>query len=321
MTPDHARAEMVARFRCAECALAVTEVPEGLRCADGHVMALRNGYVDASRRAADGATARTFESFGYEWNTFSAIEPEDELFWSNYFRDVPLDELAGRGGLDAGCGKARFTRLTAPHLEWLVALDGSDAVVAAARNVADLENVLVVKSDLREAPFETSSFGFISCLGVLHHLSDPEEGFRYIVQLLAPGGILLLYLYSRPETSGARSVGLAAAEKLRRLSVRVPHPVLRPMSAPIAFVLYATVVVPGQLGARLGIPRLARLPLHTYRKRPLRSLWLDTFDRLSAPLEHRYMWPELEPWFERAGLHVEAARESAGWFIVARKPV
>jgi hypothetical protein len=56
-----------------------------------------------------------------------------------------------------------------------------------------------------------------------------------------------------------------------------------------------------------------------YRGKPLRSLVLDTFDRLSAPVEHRYVWSELAPWFEEAHLSVQAARDEAGWFILARK--
>jgi hypothetical protein len=47
---------------------------------------------------------------------------------------------------------------------------------------------------------------------------------------------------------------------------------------------------------------------------------LDTFDRLSAPVEHRYVWEDLEPWFRSAGLVVDAHREETGWFILAHRP-
>ena len=58
----------------------------------------------------------------------------------------------------------------------------------------------------------------------------------------------------------------------------------------------------------------------TYRDKPFRSLVLDTFDRLSAPVEHRFVWSELAPWFDEAGLVVDAARDESGWFIVAHRP-
>ena len=57
----------------------------------------------------------------------------------------------------------------------------------------------------------------------------------------------------------------------------------------------------------------------SYRGKPFRSLLLDTFDRLSAPVEHRYVWADLAPWFEEEGLTVDHAREEAGWFVLAHR--
>jgi SAM-dependent methyltransferase len=170
------------------------------------------------------------------------------------------------------------------------------------------------------APFAPESFDFISSLGVLHHLADPRAGFTRLVELLAPGGQMLLYLYSRPSTVGARSVALALAARVRTLTVRMPHRGLRALSTPIAGVLYAGVVAPGRWGQRHDVAPLAGLPMDTYRDKPFRSLVLDTFDRLSAPVEFRYVWADLEPWFADAGLVVDAARDETGWFIVAHRP-
>ena len=114
-----------------------------------------------------------------------------------------------------------------------------------------LSNVVVIKADLRTLPFFPEAFDFISCLGVAHHLRDPEAGFAALVRLLRPGGHFLLYVYSKDSTWTMRSVGLAAAALLRRLTVRLPHGVLRALSAPLALFLYVGVVVPGSLGARL----------------------------------------------------------------------
>ena len=139
--------------------------------------------------------------------------------------------------------------------------------------------------------------------------------------LLAPKGSILLYLYSRPSTAGVRSTALSAASAaLRKLTVRLPHPVLKAISGPIAACLYLGVVLPGRIGDRYGIEALAGLPMNLYRDKPLRGLTLDTFDRLSAPVEHRYVWADLEPWFHRAGLVVDAAREETGWFVLAHRP-
>src|ERR1035441_3613501 len=95
---------------------------------------------------------------------------------------------------------------------------------------------------------------------------------------------------------------------------------VKALSTPVAGLLYAGVVAPGRWGDDHGVSGLAGLPMYTYRDKPFRSLVLDTFDRLTAPVEHRYVWSELRPWFDETGLVVDAAREETGWFIVAHRP-
>ena len=219
---------------------------------------------------------------------------------------------------DAAAGG--YSRFLAPHLGQLVALDGSDAVRSAAHNIRDLTNTVVIRSDLRRAPFADDSFGFVASYGVLHHLEDPRAGFDRLVRLLAPGGVLTLYLYSRPDRRGPRAIGLAAAAWLRRYTVRLSHPVLRAACYPLAAILWLGVSLPGKLGDATHAEKLSSLPMSMYRDKPLRSLVLDTFDRLSAPVEHRYLWADLAPWFAESGLVVDAHRDESGWFVVAHRP-
>jgi SAM-dependent methyltransferase len=312
---------IVEYLRCPRCGLSLRAEAFGVVCANQHRFSERSGYLDFSTEArAGGTTARTLSSFGYEWNAFDAIRDEDESFAAIYFKDLDLEGLAGRAGLDAGCGKGRFTRVMARYLKTIVALDGSEAVHAAVHNLADQENVGVVRADLRLPLFAHEGFEFISSLGVLHHLDDPREGFLHLTQYLAPGGQMLVYLYSRPESLNARAFGLAAASMLRHATVRMPHPLLKALSGPIAALLFAGIVAPGRWGDRAHNGPLSRLPMSTYRDKPFRSLVLDTFDRLSAPVEHRYTWADLEPWFKDAGLVVDAARDETGWFVLAHRP-
>lgn len=312
--------DVLERMRCTHCSSTFRPEDERLVCSNGHSISVVDGYLDASTDPRDEATARTLQSFGYEWSTFDKIQAEDERFWHRYFTDVPPDRLLKRFALDAGCGKGRFSFFAAPCVGHLVALDGSDAVGAAVRNLRSFDNVTVVRSDLAAIPFGEESFDFIWCLGVLHHLSDPEAGFRELVARLAPGGDLLIYVYSRPSRPGLRAASLAAASALRRLTVAVPHPLLRLLCAPLSVLLYAFFVVPGWVAERIGTSSHERVPLQTYRGRPVRSLWLDTFDRLSAPIENRYVWADIEPWFRRASLTVESVRDDAGLIVLAHKP-
>ena len=308
-------------FRCPSCQLQLEFSSSYLSCPNSHRFEYRDGYLDASIAPTDARTVKTFESFGYEWNTFDDMREEDKEFWNSYTTGVPFTNLQSKIGLDAGCGKGRYSRFLSSHVGLLVALDGSSSVVSAARNLNSLGNVVVIKGDLRNVPFADETFNFIMSLGVLHHLDNPYEGFTKLVNLLRPDGMLFLYLYSAPEGRGIRQVGLAAAREMRRVTTRLPFKFLRALCLPLAAILRVLLVIPGEIGDRRKIAKLSSLPLTTYRTKSFRSLWLDTFDRLSAPIEHRYRWHELQSWFDQAGLNVESVREDAGWYFTLRKDV
>ncbi|MCH8169433.1 MAG: class I SAM-dependent methyltransferase [Proteobacteria bacterium] len=52
-----------------------------------------------------------------------------------------------------------------------------------------------VTGDLLTAP-EHGPFDYIDCCGVLHHLADPDAGFRALAEALAPGGGIGLMVYA-----------------------------------------------------------------------------------------------------------------------------
>jgi len=311
--------EILERLRCPQCAEPILN-EQGLVCGNGHVLRVRAGYLDALDAPPDTLTARTLTSFGYEHTTFVERQQEQESYWSYLFSGVPLDELKDGVGLDAGCGSGRFSGFLATRLRALVALDGSAAVEAAARNLAGFPSAVVTRSDLRAAPFAPGSFDFISCIGVLHHLDYAEEAFRSLTRLLAPGGRILIFVYSKPEPGTMRSLVVRTATALRRMTVHMPPQLLRAVSAILAAALYIGVVLPGRIGERLRIRKLAALPLAFYRRLPVKSLWLSTFDVLSAPLERRYIWPEIRPWFDDARLTVDSVRDEHGLVVMAHRP-
>jgi len=262
----------------------------------------------------------TLENFGYEWAAFPDIRDEDAQFWERYSVDLADADVDGKLALDVGCGKGRFTWFLAQRASRVVAFDGSASVAVAAHNLRALDNTAVFQADLHHAPLPDRSFELVTCIGVLHYVPSPSEAFAEVARLVAPGGVLLLSVYSRPERHGARALGLAVATYVRRYTPRVPKGMLRVLSGPLAVALYVGVVVPGRMGDALGIAAFSRLPLQTYRRRPVRSLWLDTFNRLHAPFEHRFVREDIVHWMDSEGLAVEHLHDDAGWMVVARRP-
>jgi len=73
--------------------------------------------------------------------------------------------------------------------------EASRAVAEARAAVRGLGAIRFVTGDLLSAG-ELGPFDYIDCCGVLHHLPDPDAGFRALAQALAPGGGMGLMVYA-----------------------------------------------------------------------------------------------------------------------------
>lgn len=140
--------------------------------------------------------------------------------------------------LIAGCGTGRHAAITAQlqPLGRVLAVDISRASLAyAARRCKELglANVRFAQADILGLPALTERFDLVECSGVLHHMADPLAGWRVLVSLLKPGGVMKLGLYSelaRRHIVAARSLaaGLDVREARRRiLALPTDHPARR----------------------------------------------------------------------------------------------
>lgn len=265
----------------------------------------------------------TARSFGYEWQAFSEMLPDYEANFRWYFGRFQADQLAGALVLDAGCGTGRHTfHMARSGAREVVAMDFSQAIEVAAYNNRANPNTHFVQADIYHPPFLPGSFDLVYSLGVLHHLPDPEKGFRTLLPLLRAGGFLNIYLYWNLEGEPAwRRAALSGVTQLRRLTTRIPHALLKRLSWLIAAGFEVAFVTPARILASFQATRgLAdRVPLGHYRKYSFRVLYTDQFDRFSAPIENRYSRAEVAAWFERAGgLEDIVILGGAGWRASAR---
>ncbi len=148
--------------------------------------------------------------------------------------------------LIAGCGTGQQVPEYAayPHAK-VQAVDLSLASLAYAKTKADelrLKNVKFSQADILKLDFKPSSFDLIVSTGVLHHMDDPEKGWRKLVSLLKPGGLMHIALYSelaRRSIVAAREVIAAknyratasAIRKFRQDVISGGLPALKPVLA------------------------------------------------------------------------------------------
>jgi SAM-dependent methyltransferase len=266
----------------------------------------------------------TRESFGFEWTHFSEMLPDWEKNAHFYFE--PLGGAAALDGklcFEGGCGKGRHTYYALKSGARVVAVDFSRAVDVAQKNCERVAGErLFVQADLMALPFDDGAanggggaFDVAYSLGVLHHLPDPEAGFRNLSRLVKAGGQVLIYVYHALEGEPVKRALLDAVNVARRVTTRLPHRMLLPMTNALGYGLYAGVVMPYRLMSRVPLlkPLADKLPLRMYADYPVRVIVNDQFDRFSAPIENRYTRAEVAEWLNRAGLANTRILPGYGW--------
>jgi SAM-dependent methyltransferase/tetratricopeptide (TPR) repeat protein len=115
--------------------------------------------------------------------------------------------------LIAGCGTGEHpfdVAQKSPHAR-ILAVDLSLVSLAYARRKTreeGLNNIKYAQADILNLPTINRRFDRIEAVGVLHHLADPEAGWRALLALLAPAGTMRIGLYS---ASARRSIVEARA--------------------------------------------------------------------------------------------------------------
>ena len=244
--------------------------PESLVCGRcGRVVPVVDGVPCFVGTQADPAARRTQESFGYEWTHFSDWRNSGSTNSNDYFQGVDLAALSGRTVLDAGCGMGRHARHVATFARLVIAADFSRAIGQAARNTAEFTNVTCIQADVLALPLVDHAFDFVYSLGVLHHLADTERALGGLVSKLKPGGRLRVYLYWKRH--GIQGRLLSVVSLIRRVTIRLPFPVLRGLCWLLSAVLALVVVQPYRLLSRLGVRRHESWPLFVTRSTRSRS--------------------------------------------------
>lgn len=248
----------------------------------------------------EGIEERTRESFGYQWTVFGRMTEEFREDFLTYIAPVPPEFFREKRGLDAGCGFGRHLYHAARFGARVVGLEFSRAIVRARELTDGVDGVRLVQGDLQRPPFRAASFDFVYSIGVLHHLPDPEAGFRALLPLVRPGGAIFVWVYSK-----SRAMTNALLEVVRKLTARLPFPLVRALSIAGALVDWCGFIAPYHLARRVLGPAIDRFVfprVRLYARYPFQVVYADWFDRLAAPVRNYYDAADLAGWAERAGL-------------------
>lgn len=240
---------------------------------------------------------KTADAFASSWNNLpiGSVYTEDQF--ADWMQPLGRPEVAGKRVLELGCGSGSLmVHMASWSPAYIEGVDLGDSVVSAEKNLSQLlfKNWKVTKDDL--TTFKSSGFDLVYCIGVLHHLKNPKDGFDSVVRNTAPRGKFHCWVYAR-EGNG---VIVYIVDPIRKISSRLPWWITK-------YFLATPLVVPFYIYAKLLnlLPKfswLARLSLYEY------ALWISkrgfgffrhvAFDQLVTPQTAYIPRTTIEAWLQ-----------------------
>lgn len=265
-------------------------------------------------------SALVAEQFADQWRHYSERRAEYRRQLLDWLSPVEEEFFRGKVVLDGGCGKGRHLLATSdfePSL--VVGVDFGGAAYVAKAACAGRENVEVVRGDMLCLPFKEGVFDYAYSVGVLHHLPDPHRGFQQLVRAIKPGCYLSTWVYGLENNEWI----VRYVDPFRKkVSNKLPRPVLRGISKVVAGLLYAAIHGFYRPWQRL-FPNV-KLPLQAYllyiARFPHRELEVIVFDQLNPQIAFYLPRQTVETWFEELEETVIGWHNENSWRGFARKP-
>jgi ubiquinone/menaquinone biosynthesis C-methylase UbiE len=161
----------------------------------------------------------TLESFNFHYGLKDWIFKYDVERVGNNLKNVfriGPDTLKGKTVFIIGCGNGSEIKVISEYNpEMIIAIDLTDTIEDASRNICDVQNVLIIQADAHQMILPNNYVDIVYCDGVLPHTKNPHKVIENMIDLIKPGGVI--YFRTMLETSLKRNMFYVLPRKTLRL--------------------------------------------------------------------------------------------------------
>lgn len=258
-------------------------------------------FISAEESLAE--DVQTGARFCESWERFSRLDDRYFRQFFDWLAPVAPEHLEGKVVLEGGCGKGRHSAIVSQvGAKEVISVDIGHSADVAFKNVGHLSNVHIVQADIMNLPLKPS-IDFAFSVGVIHHMTWPDRGFKSLSQKVRPDGSIAVWVYGRENNWWV----LWLVNPVRSITSRLPDKLTAALSWVLAIVVYILSKFAVSWSAKC--KRNSRLPRFFYQdylsyigEFDFTEIYNIVFDHLIAPVAHYVSKEELQEWFSDAGM-------------------
>jgi ubiquinone/menaquinone biosynthesis C-methylase UbiE len=113
-----------------------------------------------------------------------------------------IKQLPDLNVLEVGLGRGEWALGLATYSKRYTGVDYSNKTIEYVKSelishCLKEKNIFLRHGSVLDLPYDNNTFDIAYCIGVLHATPDPLQGFRELIRVLKPGGVLNIMLYGR----------------------------------------------------------------------------------------------------------------------------